>query len=100
MVVKRDGGQLKPHPHHLTMVQNVEVGRQKLSNEENFFIRAIAYGCSQKQLLTDAQWRNCESVFSEFLNVEKLPFDKDGFVESLMKKVLKIATKGKWLIKF
>ncbi|GFT38757.1 hypothetical protein TNCV_1499301 [Trichonephila clavipes] len=32
MVVKRDGCQLKSHPRHLTMVQNVEVRRQKLSN--------------------------------------------------------------------
>ncbi|GFW53201.1 transposase [Trichonephila clavipes] len=31
MVVKRDGCQLKSHPRHLTIVQNEEVRRQKLS---------------------------------------------------------------------
>ncbi|GFW92300.1 uncharacterized protein TNCV_3541861 [Trichonephila clavipes] len=33
MVVKRDGCLLKSHPRHLTMVQNVEMRRQKLSKE-------------------------------------------------------------------
>ncbi|GFY39568.1 uncharacterized protein TNIN_109861 [Trichonephila inaurata madagascariensis] len=72
--------------------------------EEDVFIRAIAYGCGQKpRVLTDAQWRNCKSVFSKFLNVEELHFTTNEYVDYLMKKVLNKAlnepTKDHFMLK-
>ncbi|GFQ82374.1 uncharacterized protein TNCT_411331 [Trichonephila clavata] len=62
------------------------------TEEEVFFVRAVAYGCGQKpRTLTVAQWKNSKSIFSKFLNVEELHFNEKEIVDYLIKKILRKA---------